>query len=119
MPIEVTVPREATNLRYAIELSHTILQFIKILTHLKVGNPIGAVVEVLRFDHINDRNQDARARLFDALQQWFQPLVHALTVRVQEYEDVRLGESGSGQPCPNQTNSVIKKKIILFSETHL
>lgn len=59
--------------------------------HLKGIVAVGAVVEVLSLDNVDNRHEDARWFLFYPLHQWLQPLHNAFAMRVEKDESVSFG----------------------------
>lgn len=79
--------------------------FVCATPHLKRVVAVGAVIEVLRLDDIDDRHENARRLLLDSLHQRLQPVDDALAVRVEEDESVGLGETCAGQTGSDQPKS--------------
>lgn len=84
-PVEVAVPLEAS--------------------HLEGLVAVGAVLEVIGIDHIDDGHQDTGPRLLDALQQGLTPSDIALTMGIQKDEYISRGDSCTGQSGPDQTQA--------------
>lgn len=76
-PVKVAVPLEATHLERLVA--------------------VGAVLEVIGVDHIDDWHQHTGARLFDPLQQWLAPALIGLAVGVQKDKHIPGGNAGSSQ----------------------
>lgn len=78
-------------------------------THLEGLVAVGAVLKVIRIDHIDNGHKNTGARILDALQQWLTPALVRLAVSVQKDEHIAAGNPSAGQSSAYQTQAAGKK----------